>query len=49
MESRSKIKLKPESIKKNMYIKIQVKEGKVIEGYFKKFMIKNTQITDIKK
>ena len=42
METKSKIKLKPESIKKNMYIKITLKNNKLVEGFFKKFMIKNT-------
>ena len=42
MESKSKIKLKPESIKKNMFIRIILKDNKVVEGFFKKFMFKNT-------
>jgi len=49
MESKSKIKLKPESIKKNMFIKITHKDNKVTEGYFKKFMYKNILITEPKK
>ena len=47
--SKSKIKLKPESIKKNMHLTITKKDTKVVEAYFKRFMFKNTQITDIKK
>ena len=49
MESKSKIKLKPESIKKNMFVKIRLKDDKYIDGYFKKFMFKNLAISDVKK
>ena len=41
METKSKIKLKPESIKKNMFIRIHLKDNKQVEGYFKKFMFRN--------
>jgi len=41
--------LKPESLKKNMYLAVTLKTGKVTEAYFKKFMFKNTAIQDPKK
>ena len=40
--AKSKIKLKPESIKKNMHLTITKKDGKVFEAYFKRFMFRNT-------
>jgi hypothetical protein len=49
MEPLRRIKLKPESIRKNMNVKIQVKDNKSVEGFFKKFMHKNTEIPDVKK
>ena len=47
--TRSKVKLKPESIKKNMHLTITKKDNKVVEAYFKRFMFRNLQITDLKK
>jgi hypothetical protein len=47
--SKSKIKLKPESLKKNMFLSITLKNGKVIEAYFKKFTFKHLGAADPKK
>jgi hypothetical protein len=49
MEYQRKIKLRPESIKKNMNLKIVQKDNKYIEGFFKKFMFKNIEISEVKK
>ena len=45
-----RIKVKPESLVKNMYIRVVLKDSKEpIEAYFKKFMIKDKTIKDVKK
>lgn len=46
---KSKVKLRPESIKKNMLLTITQKNGKVIEAYFKRFMYRNLNIPEVNK
>ena len=48
MEPQRKIKLKPESIRKNMNVKILLKDNKYIDGFFKKFMYKTTDVKESK-
>lgn len=45
-----KIKVKPESLVKNMLVKIEQKDDKTpIQAYFKKFMLKDKTVKDAKK
>ncbi len=49
MEALRRIKLKPESVRKNMNVKLLLKDNKQVEGFFKKFMHKLADINESKK